>query len=275
MRSRLADNPVLRKRLFYAMSACMVAFCALLAGLFRLSLSDVNAHPGTLDQLPYAVKGVARTEFLAASQDSDEVLGAIVAPEALFETSPLVVTARFTGSRHYVYRAFRSDIEVTSVIKGRGVNAGQTLQLLESYEITTRNGYDGGHFTADRIIAPVGNGPESLGLSPMRTDQEYLLFLVPKEYPDSGGAVRYAPTYCLANSPYARISTNLASDSELAEVRTRDDTASTMQAYEEMSLAEASSRDIRVFDEDAKATYLDTALEILDRTTHETPEQAS
>ena len=291
MRARDFRLAPMSRRRFLAVLGCMTGTCVAAGVGMRLSLTDVNAGNPVLDDLDYRIS--SGSEGIVGLYTSDEVLEELqkdglslddydlteaqsryyMAVDNVEDVAPVIVTGTFTGQRRYVFHALGEQIAVNRVLKGEGVSAGETVDVLEAYTIKedgiTSTG-DNGQFSSDRIIT-AGEGDYGAGLVPMRAGQEYLLFLAPKHYPEAWTAQVPAKTFCLADHPYARIATDAGQAAERIGVVGPEDAEAvqvgqvTVYNMPRVPLREAVEKDVYVQTDRAKAMYLLTARGILER----------
>lgn len=135
MSRRKLRLPVLTVRTLLLVCGALVVVCVGVGLAMRASLTDYAHDGAAVEQLPFVVNSRASTDALSlhtreeiaaaadeaalpAEVDAAYTLG--MASEEVLDEAPIVLTGTFTGERTYVYQAFQCQIEVTSVLKGRG-----------------------------------------------------------------------------------------------------------------------------------------------------------
>lgn len=293
MRARDFRLAPMSRRRFFGILGTMLGVCVVSGAGMRMSLTDVNAGRPALDDIDFRVR--PGTEGMIGLYNSGQVLEELerdgltlddytleeaadrytMAMDNVEEIAPVIAVGTFTGQRTYVYQALREQVRVTSVLKGEGLAAGETVDVLEGYVVKedslTSTG-DNGQFSSDRIIT-ASIGDYGAGNAPMREGQEYLLFLEPKRYPAEWAEQVPAKTYCLANHPYARIVVDIgeAEAAERVEVVRMEDLETeqvgqvTVTHMPRLPLRDAVEKDVYVQTDRARDMYLLTARAILGR----------
>lgn len=289
MRHRLPRLARMRTRTFVALAGAILVVCVGVGAAMRTSLTDYGVAGGGLMELDYvpspSTEGMLRLytddEVVASAEEMgvdtsqstlDELQDIVVmAIDNVENMSSLVVVGTFNGSRDYAYRTFRCQVEVSRVIKGEGVTPGDTIAVFDPFMIVEPDSSpDTGYFSSERVVrgAPSGYGA---GMTPMREGQEYLLFLVPKEYPPEWDDESYVQTYELVHHPYARIATDVCTTSERVGVIDMDELPTVGYEWGELvvmpryPMLEACQYDIYVQSEEIKQLYLSTCGSILER----------
>ena len=144
--------PQMGRRTFLAASFGLLGVCAAAAAGMRMSLTDYNDDPGALDALSYqltpSTKNIVslysaervleemKAEGIDPSSYSlDEGRSLLTLPgEDVEGLATVILTGRFTGKRTYVYQAFRSEVEITEIIGGEGIAAGDLIFVYDPYE---------------------------------------------------------------------------------------------------------------------------------------------
>lgn len=270
--------------------AALLVGCGACAWAFRASLTDYTADAAALDALELRVwrqearqfQTLTDEEFIQALEEAqaqdpgadhgfvDSVMLCGV-PENPAEWAPVVVTARFTGERTYVYQAFQCTFEITSVVKGEGLAAGDDIVVYEEAQIADETGNlnGGAMFSSERSF--MGSST-----APFRKGQEYLLFLQQKEVPEELGDAGEAG-YCFPTTKQSLmcIPIDVCDHPELVlvveEPEGREETyadGSMVTWYEDVRLtfAEASTYNCFAADEAAKEAYLTACEKILSNT---------
>lgn len=293
MRARNFRLAPMSRRRFFGIFGTMLGVCVVSGMGMRRSLTDVNAGRPVLDDIDFRVS--PGTEGVVGLYTREDVLAELekeglgtddfdfseaqsryyMAVDNVEDIASVVAIGTFTGQRQYVFHALREQVAITRVLKGEGLCAGESVDVLEAYTIKedgiTSTG-DNGQFSSDRIITE-GEGGYGTGNAPMREGQEYLLFLEPKHYPEEWADQVGAKTYCLAFHPYARIATDAGEASAAGRIEvvsiggleTEQVGQATIVRMPRIPLSEAVEKDVYVQTERAKAAYLLTAQGILDR----------
>lgn len=267
------------RRAFMLGSAIALGGAVGISVAFKNSLTDYGNSPAELNRLDFVLFGMSDVEILELHpveeierelriREEEEGLSHLDASKSatllgwscrdLDELASTIVTATFVGERKYVHGTFRSTVSVNEVIKGNGINAGDELPVYEAYEIREPGTFYGGYYTEAREMGAAFDDATSFGIAPMRADQKYLFFLEEKEYPEDYMGGNYVQTYCLLPQPYARISLDVAENSERVLVSPIPD-----EEYARLTFAEASTYDFFVASEKAKQLYLENCAEFL------------
>lgn len=282
--------PQMGRRTFLAASFGLLGVCAAAAAGMRMSLTDYNDDPGALDALSYQLTPSTKNivslysaervleEMKAEGVDPssyslDEARSLLTLPgEDVEGLATVILTGRFTGKRTYVYQAFRSEVEVTEIIGGEGIAAGDLIFVYDPYEIRQPGFFSdsGGIFTDKRVVSATADCHNN-GMAPMREGQEYLFFLEKKEFPVEMGVPEGDHLFLLVNHTYPRIPVDVAGHPERIDVidystlETLDHGTWVETVMPEMTFGEACQYDVFVQDQDAADIYRMTSAAILSR----------
>jgi hypothetical protein len=227
MRFALSD---MSGKIWFAIWGALLLVCLGAVIATRLSYTDFNSQPNELAELPYLYYAANHEDIALARGDFPEGMGLLDMDELIGET-PVIVCAVFEGSRSYVYQSFVSDIRVTEVLRGDGINIGQSLKLfepvrvrqlpwLESWKQDSPDSFAAfiRHFgyqddVVPHVAQPTG-GAYLYGGTMMGEGREYLLFLYPRAYPSAEDRTGKTQEYVMENNPYARLTVPAADSIE-------------------------------------------------------------
>lgn len=283
--------PRMRLKSFALVLGGLLLVC-LGAGLgMRASLTDFNASEETLMGL--AFRPSPATEGMVGLYTSQDVVREMeesglnpddytleeaqelftMAMDNVEDIASVVVVGTFTGERTYAYEAFRCEVEVSAVVKGSGVEPGDTVFVYDPFMIREPGATasdSGGMFASERIVS--ANPDHYLGgTPPLREGQEYLLFLEEKSYPAGLAAPAGGRAYVLADHPYSRIATDAAEHPERDRVISLDELEvvehdwGTEYVMPQMTFGEACGYDVFVQTQEAAELYRATCREICRR----------
>lgn len=282
--------PQMGRRTFLATGAGLLGVCAATAVGMRMSLTDYNSDAEALDELGYYLTpstknivslysaGRVLEEMKAegidpSSYSLDEARSLLTLPgEDVEGLASVILIGRFTGKRTYVYQAFRCEVEITEVIRGEGLAAGDTISVYDPYQIR-QPGFatdSGGFFTGERVVSATADCRNN-GMAPMREGQEYLFFLDRKDFPAEMDVPERERLFILVSHTYPRIPVDAPDHPErvdvidLSTLEVVDHGGWTETVMPEMTFGEACRYDVFVQDQDAADIYRMTSAAILSR----------
>lgn len=282
--------PQMGRRTFLATGAGLLGVCAATAVGMRMSLTDYNSDAEALDELGYYLTpstknivslysaGRVLEEMKAegidpSSYSLDEARSLLTLPgEDVEGLASVILIGRFTGKRTYVYQAFRCEVEITEVIRGEGLAAGDTISVYDPYQIR-QPGFatdSGGFFTGERVVSATADCRNN-GMAPMREGQEYLFFLEQKDFPAEMDVPERERLFILVSHTYPRIPLDAPDHPEridvidLSTLETVDHGSWTETIMPAMTFGEACQYDVFVQDQDAADIYRMTSAAILSR----------
>lgn len=148
-------------RWVFAWGLMLVA--ALVIGVVtRISYGDVSAHPETMDGLPYEVAPYSQERF----EQYAKGMGDASTAQAL-SNAELVARVQKKASSIYRYKAFASEMRVMEVLRGDDCLQGVSIDVYEPVSLRDWGG--------TRCLVAVD--AYQFGSTPMREDEEYVLFL--------------------------------------------------------------------------------------------------
>ncbi len=287
--SGLREPPRLGYKLTCVLLGVLLAICVGVGLGMRASLTDYDSDFDALSALTYQPSPA--TEGMLSLYSSQDVLeemdnvgmgsddadlesaahDLVMAMDNVEEMAPIIVVGTFTGDRNYAYEAFRCEVRITSVIKGEGVESGDTITVLDPFMIREPGFFSdsGGMFSDERIVSPSQDN-YSGGMAPMREGQEYLLFIEGKHYPETMSP-KPSATYLLVDHPYSRIPTDIDVHPERICVISRDELRpvehdwGTEYVMPQMSFADACGYDMFVWEEETGELYRATCASLLAR----------
>lgn len=288
MRARQLALRPMPSRVFWGLVAVIFAVCIVVGVAMRASLTDYANKGDEVGRLGFKLSGSSVGLIKPYTRDeADEVsreLGwtgdgsaPVKSMEELETESPVVVVGTFTGRRSYANRAFVCDVEVSRVVRGEGVVAGDTIRVLDPFLIQEAGDFptEGAWFGKERAVQVNGDSPVA-GMTPMRAGQEYLFFLEPKSYPEQWAVPAPERAYLLASSAYARVATDMPRDrvlvvdvDSLPQVGYDTDGDGTDDGWvlvmPELTVDEASDYDMCVWEDDVADLYVETCEGLLAR----------
>lgn len=289
-RGRELVLPRMGRGAFVAACVALLAV-SLAAGLgMRASLTDYGADPDALaatsfvpqPATPAMVELYTTQDILEEADEAGVDLDEVTLEESqeffsmamdnVDEIAPVILVGTFTGERSYVYESFRCVLEVTRVVKGDGVEAGDAITVYDPFMIKEPGDISdsGGFFSPEREVFP-STGNYTGGMPPFREGQEYLLFLEPKVYPDGLEPPAGPKTYVQVDHPYARIPTDAADHPERCLVIDYDSLETVEREWgfdyvmPEMTFEEACGYDLIVWERASGEVFRATCREILSR----------
>ncbi len=282
--------PRMSRRTFLLCSGGLLAVCMGVAAGLRSSLTDYSNGEAALSALRFQMSPATNAIVSVYSEQSvkeelakegldtkgytsDEARSLLTMPGDDVESmAAIIVTGRFTGERSYVYQAFRCSVEITRVITGEGMKAGDCITVYDPFVIRQPGFFSssGGIFTEERVVSATADCYNN-GMAPMREGQEYLLFLEQKHFPE-GLKPSSAEQICvLAKHTYARIPLDITGHPERIDVidystlEVVDHGTYTETVMPDITFGEACQFDVFVQDEQAAATYSQTCQAIINR----------
>lgn len=182
----------MREKKYWIISWVLLIVLSLGIAIFtRLSYTDFENEVNQLGNTKY-------TYFLETESRTFELN-----IENMYDNSDIVIIASFTGNRKYMNQCFLDTVNVNQIIKGNKELLNKQITVYENIELY--------HDGTEICTAPVSHNMEHN--TPMKEDQEYLLFLKYKNYPQSYKEIDiFNELYLYDDTPYSKITLNSKQD---------------------------------------------------------------
>lgn len=247
-----AGLPRLNAKAWGIIWGLIVVACVCIGISTRMSFTNYDDQGESLLDMRY-LYAPASSEVVGLTSETAASRG-MVDIEGLVSDTPVIVSGIFEGHRSYAYQSFVSDVKVTQVYRGNGVEAGQTIPIFEAAGVGEMRASSGSG--GQKAIRPTA-GALLYGCTMMAPGQEYLFFLFPKEYPASMNREGMPQEYVIQNNPYARLA--MCPDGMVEDV-------GIFKSIEEpLSLRDLQDYSFIVLSEDDRSLYCETRRSICER----------